>query len=101
MILQALCEYYERAELAPLGWEFKEIPFLIVIDLNGRFINLEDMREDGTKKARAKPVLVPKAEIRSGKNAWESPNLLWDHYGFVLAVPKDATDEAQSMAVKQ
>ncbi len=101
MILQALCDYYERAELAPFGWEFKEIPFLIVIDLDGRFINLEDIRENGTKKARAKSVLVPKAEIRSGKNAWESPNFLWDHYGFVLAAPKDGTDEARSMAVKQ
>ena len=101
MILQALCDYYERAGLAPLGWEFKEIPFLIVIDRNGKFISLEDMRESGAKKARAKSILVPKAEIRSGKNAWERPNLLWDHYGFVLAVPKEETDEAQSMALKQ
>ncbi len=101
MILQALCDYYERAELAPLGWEFKEIPFLIVIDRNGGFVNLEDLRESGTKKARAKSVLVPKAEIRSGKNAWDRPNLLWDHYGFVLAAPKDETDETQSMALKQ
>ncbi len=101
MILQALCDYYERAGLAPLGWEFKEIPFLIVIDRNGKFISLEDMRESGAKKARAKSILVPKAEIRSGKNAWERPNLLWDHYGFVLAVPKEETDESQSMASKQ
>lgn len=101
MILQALNDYYERAGLAPLGWEFKEIPFLIVIDRNGKFISLEDMRESGEKKARAKSILVPKAEIRSGKNAWEKPNLLWDHYGFVLAVPKEETDEAQAMALKQ
>ncbi len=101
MILQALCDYYERAGLAPLGWEFKEIPFLIVIDRNGRFISLEDMRESGAKKARAKSILVPKAEIRSGKNAWEQPNLLWDHYGFVLAAPKEETDEAKAMALKQ
>ena len=101
MILQALCDYYERAGLAPLGWEFKEIPFLIVIDRNGKFISLEDMRESGAKKARAKSILVPKAEIRSGKNAWERPNLLWDHYGFVLATPKEETDDAQTMALKQ
>ncbi|MDP2752222.1 MAG: type I-C CRISPR-associated protein Cas8c/Csd1 [Rhodocyclaceae bacterium] len=101
MILQALCDYYERAGLAPLGWEFKEIPFLIVIDHNGRFISLDDIRESGTKKARAKPILVPKAEIRSGKNAWDRPNLLWDHYGFVLAAPKEETDDAQTMTLKQ
>src|SRR5690242_12210318 len=101
MILQALCNYYERTKLAPLGWEFKEIPFLIVIDLDGKFINLEDLRESGTKRAREKSVLVPKAEIRSGKNAWQNPNLLWDHYGFVLGIPKDSTPETHSMALRQ
>jgi len=101
MILQALCDYYERAGLAPVGWEFKEIPFLIVVDRNGKFISLDDVRESGAKKVRAKSILVPKAEIRSGKNAWDKPNLLWDHYGYVLAVPKEETSDAKLMASKQ
>lgn len=33
-------------------------------------------------------MLVPASEIRSGKNAWMQPNLLWDHYGFVLGERK-------------
>ena len=35
MILQALYDYYERkaklGEIAPIGFEWKEIPFLIII----------------------------------------------------------------------
>jgi CRISPR-associated protein Csd1 len=43
MILQALCEYYQRkgatsAELATPGFEAKEIPFLLVLDRDGRFV---------------------------------------------------------------
>ncbi len=43
MILQALCEYYDRKaansdeSLAPQGWEWKEIPFLIVLSEQGEF----------------------------------------------------------------
>ena len=38
MILQALKEYYDRkaadpgSGIAPLGWEWKRIPFLVVFD---------------------------------------------------------------------
>ncbi len=51
MILQALKVYYDRkvadseSDIAPEGFERKPIPFLIVIDRNGKFINLEDTRE--------------------------------------------------------
>ena len=46
MILQALTEYYHRKQdqLAPIGFEEKEIPFLIVIDQDGRFVQLTDTR---------------------------------------------------------
>jgi CRISPR-associated protein Csd1 len=56
---------------------------------------------------RGGQILVPQSEIRSGKNAWAQPNLLWDHYGFVLGEPKrkpngdiDPTDSYEK-AVKQ
>ena len=41
MILQALKEFYDRkaadpnSGIAPLGWEWKEIPFLIVLKNDG------------------------------------------------------------------
>ncbi len=42
MILQALNDYYERKEkdLPPFGFEEKGIPFIIVIDESGVFLNL-------------------------------------------------------------
>jgi CRISPR-associated protein Csd1 len=86
MILQALHRYYERASLAPPGWEYKEIPFIIVLDSTGSFVQIENMTSD--EHRRGKPILVPQSEIRSGKNAWQKPNLLWDHYGFVLGQQK-------------
>ncbi len=85
MILQALKHYYERANLAPSGWEYKPIQFLIVISGDGTFVALNDRR---LGERRAQPMLVPASEIRSGKNAWMQPNLLWDHYGFVLGERK-------------
>lgn len=92
MILQALYEYYDRkaklGEIAPIGFEWKEIPFLIVIDNNGVLKRLEDTREQVGNKLVAKPFLVPQSVGRSGKNAWKTTFLLWDHYGYVLGYPK-------------
>jgi CRISPR-associated protein Cas8c/Csd1, subtype I-C/DVULG len=105
MILQALYEYYQRkvadeeSNIAPLGFERKEIPFIIVIDEEGNFINLEDTREGENK--RAKRFLVLKTKGRSGSNSWQTANVLWDHYGYVIAQSKDETDKAVDSAKKQ
>ena len=48
MILQALKDYYDRkaadpeSGIASLGWERKEIPYLIVLDRTGRLVTVED-----------------------------------------------------------
>lgn len=86
MILQALNRYYERVDLATPGWEHKEIPFVIVLDAAGNFVHLENTTTEKNRCGRS--ILVPQSEIRSGKNAWQKPNLLWDHYGFVLGQQK-------------
>ena len=94
MILQALYDYYQRKQddpgdtLPKPGFESKEIPFVIVIDKDGNFVSFEDRRDDLGKVKCARPVLVPKSVQRSGSRSYEKPNLLWDHYGFVLGVPK-------------
>lgn len=36
MILQTLNKFYDRANLAPPGWEYKEIPFVIVLNSIGK-----------------------------------------------------------------
>jgi len=95
MILQALKEYYDRkasdaeSDIAPEGFEKKPIPFLIVIDRNGKFINLEDTREKIGKKSIAKTFLVPRSKSRSGSLSYETTFLLWDHVGYVLQHPDD------------
>ena len=90
MILHVLTQYYQRkAEsdggVASEGFENKEIPFVIVIDKQGKFIQLEDTRELKNKKKVARTFLVPKGLGRSGSKSYEVSNLLWDHYGYVLA----------------
>ena len=98
MILQALKEYYDRkaadpeSGIAPLGWEKKELPFLITLAADGSPVGIEDTREPVGKKLRAKSFLVPQAVKRTvGMKA----NLLWDDPEYALAMDiKDAPDKA-------
>ena len=103
MILHALTQYYQRKAksdggVAPEGFENKEIPFIIVIDKQGKFIQLEDTRELKGKKKVGRIFLVPKGLGRSGSKSYEVSNLLWDHYGYVLAY---AGEKGQEQADKQ
>jgi CRISPR-associated protein Csd1 len=73
MILQALKEYYDRkaadpdSGIAPVGWEKKEIPFIIIIDRDGNIVQIEDTREGEGKKMRARSFIVPQGVK---KNIW-------------------------------
>ncbi len=95
MILQALKEYYDRkaadpdSDIAPEGFEKKGIPFIIVIDRQGRFINLEDTREMSGKKALPKVFLVPRSRPRSGSKSYETTFLLWDNIGYLCSFPEN------------
>ena len=97
MILQALKEYYDRkaadpdSGIAPLGWEWKEIPFIFVISEDGNFIRIEDTRETIGKKIRAKSFLVPQSAVRTRNPA---AFLLWDKAEYVfpgVAIGTDAS----------
>ena len=89
MILQALKDYYDRkasdpdSGIAPLGWERKEIPFLIVLTEDGSLVRVEDTQEMVGKKKRAKTFLVPQSVKRSSGVA---ANLLWDNVEYVSGV---------------
>ena len=106
MILQALCEYYDRKtanseeSLAPEGWEWKEIPFLIVLNEEGEFQAIEDTREGEGKKLRAKSFLVPQGEKRTGNI---KPYFLWDNLEYALgASPRGREDvDARHNAFKE
>jgi len=89
MILQELKKYYDRkaadaeSEIAPEGWEWKEISFVIVIDENGSFLRFEDTREGKGNKKRGKKFLVP---MGIKKAAPVVANLLWDTSNYVLGI---------------
>jgi len=100
MILQALKKYYDRkaaepdSDIAPEGFEKKEIPFLVVIKTDGSFVSLEDTREPIRKRLVGKPYLLPRSKTRSGSRSYEKTFLLWDHVGYLFEFSKtDSPDD--------
>ena len=92
MILKTLAEYYQRmlddpdCNVAPPGFEKKPIPFLIVIDRQGNFINFRDTRSGEGKKKTARNFIVPKGEKRA---FGIKSNLLWDNPQYVFGIAKN------------
>lgn len=97
MILNALCEYYQRkqksGELAPEGFEARNIPFVIVINDQGKFIQILSTKISDEEKVAGKrnPLFtIPKGhDSRTGKASYKKPNPLWDNPGFVLGHYED------------
>lgn len=91
MILQALYEYYQRKKedpkcnIAPEGWEWKEIPFLVLIDKEGSFIRFNDTRENVGDKKRAHPFLVPSLGEKKGNGI--KANLFWENIEYMFGIP--------------
>jgi CRISPR-associated protein Csd1 len=85
MILQALKEYYDRkaadpeARMAPPGFEWKEIPFIIVLKQDGTPVSIEPTHEG----RRAKSFMMPQG-IK--KTSGIAANLLWDNVEYVLGI---------------
>lgn len=83
MILKALYDYYHRCDdLAPMGMEYKEIAFLIVIDKEGNFVRIEDCRIDAKT---CKKFLVVKG-VRSGSAP--KPYTFWDNVEYICNYTK-------------
>ncbi len=91
MILQALTGYYQRItaeggnDIAPEGFEKKEIPFLIILNGDGKFIDLQDTREGEGKKRQIRTFTVPKGVKKTSGIA---ANILWDTPNYVVGRPK-------------
>lgn len=102
MILQALKEYYDRkaadpdSGIAPLGWQWKEIPFLFVIKEDGQFVRVEDTREVVGKKKRAKRYLVPQSVVRTRNPAAFT---LWDKAEYAFPGVAKGTDADKKHAL--
>ena len=84
MILQALCEYYERKpDLPRPGFETKAIPFVIELSPAGGVVQIEDTRHIEGKKKVARNFLMPQGVK---KTSGVAANLLWDNAEYVLGV---------------
>jgi CRISPR-associated protein Csd1 len=87
MILQALCNYYERKPDMPrLGFETKAIPFVIEINSDGQFVQIEDTRTLEGKKKIARNFVVPQGIKKSSGIA---ANLLWGNAEYVLGISNE------------
>ena len=89
MILKALCDHYQQASqtndknIPPYGFEEKNIPFLIVIDKDGHFIQFENTSESPENKSVARSFMVAKT-IK--KTSGIAANLMWDPADYVLGI---------------
>lgn len=91
MILQALKEYYERkTELPRYGFQEKEIAFIIVLDVDGKPVNLYSTYEGQGKNRRAKRFLAPQSVKKASSIA---SNLLWENPEYALGIVLDGKPE--------
>ena len=94
MILQALKEYYDRkaadpdSDIAPEGFEKKEIPFIVVIKADGEFVNLKSTREKVGSRFAVRTFLLPRSTTRTASRSHEKTFLLWDHIGYLFGYPE-------------
>ncbi len=97
MILRALTDLHarlsEEGKAARPGFQEKPIPFLIVIDRGGNFMGLTDTTSPDAKRGITR--VVPREEVRSGKNAWQKANILWDSPAYLLGVSDEKPEEAR------
>jgi CRISPR-associated protein Csd1 len=100
MILQALYEYYQRKaacdeKIAPQGFDWVDIPYVLVISNEGKLVNIESTKEGVGKKKTVKKFLVPKPEKKA---SGIKSNLLWENAEYALGVEKDAKSKDRHKA---
>ncbi|HBA83816.1 MAG TPA: type I-C CRISPR-associated protein Cas8c/Csd1 [Verrucomicrobia bacterium] len=97
MILQALKEYYDRkamdpeAQMAPPGFEWKEIPYIVVLNSTGNLVSLNSTYEGTGKNKRAKSYLVPQAVKKTSGIA---SNLLWENPEYAVGIGEPKRHDA-------
>lgn len=89
MILQALNDYHVRksadpgAQMAPAGFEWKEIPFIIELDRNGYPVQIENTRDGKAGPGNAGSFLVPQG-VKKTVNV--EANLFWGNAEYVFGL---------------
>ena len=92
MILQKLCEYYDRIDADPTqtiaqeGFAPQKISFAIVINEDGTLHEIQDVRDTSGKKPAPKLMRLPFEKRTSGVKAM----FLWDKAEYLLGyVPRE------------
>lgn len=95
MILKALYDYYSKNKsvLPQEGRELKEIGFIIVIDRAGKFMRIEDRRDENKKRGTS--FLVKK---HIGRSSCPVANYLYDNSSYVFGYSD--SDKKKSNAQK-
>ena len=97
MILQALNSYYKRLEkdtnvddIPLLGFSSKGISFALLLNHEGKLLQVLDLRETQGKRLLPKQMIVPEAVIRAVNIA---ANFMWDNTGYILGADNKGKPE--------
>lgn len=101
MILRALYDLYGRLatdpdyNVAAAGYSSQKIAFKVVLDLDGKLVDIQDARDHSGKRPKPVQLLVPGQGKPSGSGI--NPCTLWDNPAYMLGYkkpdPKDKNPE--------
>lgn len=94
MLLQRLCEYSERLDLAPPMYLKTPIRWLIDLDIDGNLLGFVVTQGKGGKLDRGKEFLAPHVGRSSGVRA----KLLADNAEYVLGLPRPKSKKTRVVA---
>jgi len=90
MILTALADYYDRLQatpgsgVSPYGYSKEKISYAIVLDRDGRVVDVHDLRDMTGRKPQPRIMDVP--QFPEKRTAGIRPNFLWDKTSYALGV---------------
>lgn len=94
MILQRLCDYYDRIaddphiEISRMGFAIQQISFCVVISAEGELFDIQDVREHEGRTKRNLRMSLPYLGTRAGQKI--TPMFMWDQPRYMLGwVPRE------------
>jgi len=103
MILPALNNYYDRlrtsadADIPLLGFSSQKMHFALLLNHDGKLLQVRDLRETQGKRLLPTQMTVPEAVIRAVNIA---ANFMWDNTGYVLGADNKGNPERSMKTFK-